>query len=268
MRKALLVAVALILCLSLLGPMPVQKAEASDWLNLEQLNQGVIGVRYEVRADVKTKLLISKGADKYTYTLRAGVAEESFPLQLGNGDYTIAVLEQISGTSYQVVQQASVALELADPNAVYLASVQNVNWAEAAEAVQMAKELTAELKNDEEKAQAVYDYIVNHIQYDYDLAATVGSDYMPDPDRTLTNQKDICYGFSSLFAAMLRSIGIPTKLAMGTSSYVDVYHAWNEVYLSGRWVTVDTTVDAGWKANGQAFEMVKDASRYVISKVY
>ncbi|MNV81246.1 hypothetical protein D3C71_1748990 [compost metagenome] len=62
---------------------------------------------------------------------------------------------------------------------------------------------------------------------------------------------------------MLRSLNIPTKLVMGNSTYVNKYHAWNEVYLNGKWNIIDTTVDSGLKKINKKFDMIKKSSDYV-----
>ncbi|AZS17936.1 transglutaminase-like domain-containing protein [Paenibacillus lutimineralis] len=246
----------------------VQAAQSEDWLGLEQLDRGAVVIRYDVKADVKTKLMITKGQDNYTYVLSPNKQQEAFPLQMGNGDYTVIVLEQVSGTKYQIVQEAPVTLQLTNDSKVFLNSVQNIDWNERDKAVQLAKKLTRSTQSDEEKVQAVYEYIIGTIQYDKAIASSKLTDYLPDINRTIAGQKGICYDYASLFASMLRSIDIPAKLVMGTSQYVDVYHAWNEVYLNGKWVTIDTTVDASWKVRGAEFKMIKDASLYSAAKYY
>ncbi|MNJ73222.1 hypothetical protein D3C77_699870 [compost metagenome] len=55
---------------------------------------------------------------------------------------------------------------------------------------------------------------------------------------------------------------------MGDTTLVDVYHAWNEVYLNGEWVTIDTTVDAALKQSKGKIQFIKDASDYSMSRQY
>ena len=58
----------------------------------------------------------------------------------------------------------------------------------------------------------------------------------------LKTMKGDCNEHAVLFAALARSIGIPTKTAVGLA-YTDrafYYHAWNEVFL-GTWIPVDAT---------------------------
>jgi len=90
-------------------------------------------------------------------------------------------------------------------------------------------------------------------------------DYLPDIEKTYLEETGICYDYAALFAAMLRSIGIPTKLVKGYSKEnPEVYHAWNEVLINGTWIVVDTTLDASEPKDKT--QMSKTSSDYL--KVY
>jgi transglutaminase-like putative cysteine protease len=52
--------------------------------------------------------------------------------------------------------------------------------------------------------------------------------YVPDVDAVLASGKGICFDFAALMTAMLRSLGIPTRLVVGFVG--DVKHAWIDVY--------------------------------------
>ncbi|OMF25304.1 transglutaminase [Paenibacillus sp. FSL H8-0548] len=269
MRKLMVLIAAFVLFASI----NVTTAEASgnstdNWLNKDKLSAGIVSVEYAANTKVTTKLLIAKGKSNYTYNITAGKKSESFPLQLGNGEYTISLLENTTGNKYKQLKKETVVLNLKDSNVLYLNSIQNIDWTSTSSAVIKAKELTKNKKTDADKVKAIYDYIITNIKYDNKLAESLSVDYLPNIDRTFKAQKDICYGYASLFAGMLRSVGIPTKLLMGDSSYVDVYHAWNQVYLDGKWVTIDTTVDAGYKNSNKKMDLIKDASKYTIAKEY
>ncbi len=41
----------------------------SNWLNTSKLNQGIIGISYNIPKDKTIKLMITKGASSYTYNL-------------------------------------------------------------------------------------------------------------------------------------------------------------------------------------------------------
>ncbi|WP_019913673.1 transglutaminase-like domain-containing protein [Paenibacillus sp. HW567] len=240
----------------------------TGWLNTAQLDQGVISVSYAVPKDKRVKLMITKDSNSYTYNLYASKQTETFPLQQGNGSYKVSVLENTTGNKYKVISSETVDLSLSNANAVYLGSVQNVKWSSSDTTVLKAKQLTQGLTTDEAKVKAIYNYIVSNVKYDYTLASNVSTDYIPNNDNTLLTKKGICYDYASLFATMLRSEGIPTKLVMGNSSYVSTYHAWNEVLLNGKWVIIDTTVDAGLAKNSQTAGLIKDASKYSAAKFY
>lgn len=267
MRKFTLILIAAVF---LFVTVPVAGSYASagnSWLDTSGISRGIISISYEV-GKAKTKVMITKGKESYTYNLLSGKDPEQFPLQLGNGEYTISLLENTSGKSYKVLKQTKLQLKLKDENVIYLNSVQNIKWTSTDKAIAKAKKLVKGKKTDEEKVKAIYDFITANISYDNNLAKTVPTDYLPDIERTLSTQKDICYGYSSLFAAMLRSLDIPTKLVMGNTEYVDVYHAWNEVYLEGKWVTIDTTLDAGTKQSKKNPIMIKDNNKYTKFKQY
>ncbi|MCL6603215.1 MAG: transglutaminase-like domain-containing protein [Paenibacillus sp.] len=240
----------------------------TNWLNTSKLTEGVISIQYEVPANKRTKLMITKDNSSYTYNLFSSNQSEVFPLQQGNGSYKVSVLENTTGNKYKVVYSDVVDLSLSNTNIVYLNSVQNIKWNSSDKAIQKAQQLTQGITTDEEKVKAIYNYIVKNVQYDYKLAGSVSTDYIPNINNTLSNKKGICYDYSSLFAAMLRSVDIPTKLVMGNTSYVSEYHAWNEVLLNGKWVTIDTTVDAGLLKNKKTAELIKSSSKYTSAKFY
>jgi len=53
---------------------------------------------------------------------------------------------------------------------------------------------------------------------------------------------------------------------MGYKNDIEVYHAWNQIYLSDKdeWVNIDTTYGAGYKSGKSKPSMIRDASEYKI----
>ncbi|WP_458119933.1 transglutaminase-like domain-containing protein [Paenibacillus sp. Z6-24] len=263
----------LLTCLTTLSlfaatPVSVFAAESSNWLDTSNANQGYVAVHYEAPSNTRTKVMITKNDTSYTYNLNSSRADTSLPLQLGSGTYQVSVLENTAGNNYKKVYSDSLQVQLSSENSVYLASTQNIDWKNSPAVTSLAAKLTQNAITDQQKAQAIYNYITANIKYDYQLAGTLPTVYIPDPQQTLSSRKGICYDYASLNAAMLRSQGIPAKLVMGTASAVKEYHAWNEVYLNGKWVTVDATVDASLQQNGKQVPFAKDAAKYHTSKVY
>jgi len=252
-------------------PMAMVNASAKTIrLDTETAAKGAVGIRIDESADSSYKAKIAKGAFSYTYSIDRPDETNTvwLPLQMGNGDYEVSVFEHVTGNKYRVVLSEKLNVTVANEPDVYLNSVQNLDWSSAAKATAKAKELTKGLRTDKAKAAAIRDYIVKNISYDKALARKVTSEYVPDIDGTLASGKAICYGYATLYAAMLRSVGIPAKLAMGTTKLVDEYHAWNEVFLNGKWVVVDTTVDAGLDNGNAKAAFAKKASDYSAVKYY
>jgi len=210
-----------------------------------------------------------EGGKNYVYVVRKN-EDSGFPLQMGNGAYSVRVLEQVEGTKFRAVSREDISLNLKDSRVVFNQSIQNIAWSRDSEAAKKAAELVKGKTTADDKIKAIYDFITKTIVYDFDKIDKVTSDYIPSPDATLKSKKGICYDYSALFAAMLRSQDISAKLIKGYCDDVDVYHAWNEVYLESqkKWVIIDTTIDAVYVAAGQKINMHKDPKTYRMEKEY
>lgn len=225
-----------------------------------------VGIKYDVADYSDLKVLVQKDGKRYAYDLFS--ANESFPLQMGNGFYSVSVCKRVTGNEYEIVDSSSFDLDM-DQNAVYLASTQNVEWNSDSTTSQLARKLTENATSDLEKVQIVRNYVMSHVQYDYGKAASVGTRYVPSVGETLSSGTGICYDYASTTAAMLRSLGVPTKLVKGYSKNTDsVYHAWNEVYVNGNWMVVDVTTDSVYKSQGIDVEMDKIAVDYSADQVF
>lgn len=211
------------------------------------------------------KVIVKKGEEKYTYNLFS--QSDDLPLQMGNGEYTVGLYQKVDGNKYKLVTSESFTLK-AEKNSVYLASSQNVKWDSDSSTAQLASQLTSNLETDKDKVQAIYDYVVKNVAYDNNKAISVSSRYNPKVENTLEEGKGICYDYASLTAAMLRSVDIPTKLVKGNSKVTNVYHAWNEVLVDGKWIVVDTTTDAAYESKGISVCFEKNSADYYADKVF
>ena len=134
------------------------------------------------------------------------------------------------------------------------------------EIIDLALSITAGMDNDYNKAMAIHDWVCNNIYYDRDSVKD-GSYINLDTSAlgTLHTKKSVCDGYCNLTAALLRAAGIPGKriigFAMGVTSENwpenfdrkrDSNHAWNEAWINGRWLIMDTTWDSAnvWE-NGE-----------------
>jgi len=242
----------------------VADASSRIVIDTNKVKEGIVRISYEGLSK-KTKVMVEKGSTVYYYDLKN--EEEFFPLQFGDGNYTVSVLENVSGTKYKLLTKKSFKADI-EENAVFLKSAQPVVWNKEMEAIKLANELAKGKKGSPEIVQAIYEYIVNNIDYDYNKLDKLALDYIPDIDEVLKDGKGICYDYSALFAAMLRSQGIPAKLVKGYRDGINVYHAWNEVYLNGSWKVIDTTIDAYMLNDGTSSSMFQDESKYNKLKEY
>lgn len=208
--------------------------------------------------------MVEKDNKKYYYSLNNEV--EKIPLQLGNGEYTVKILKNTNGNKYKVIEKESINIKNNDID-VYLSSSQPIYWENEDKLIQLKNELMKDLITDKEKVEAVYNYIVKNIKYDYNKVSNISTDYVPDLDNIITSKKGICYDYAALFAGILRSEGIHTKLIKGYKNDLTAYHAWNEVYLDGDWVLVDTTYDASLSSL-QELSMIKFSKAYNKDREY
>ncbi|MDQ7798324.1 MAG: transglutaminase-like domain-containing protein [Candidatus Edwardsbacteria bacterium] len=66
---------------------------------------------------------------------------------------------------------------------------------------------------------------------------------LPSAVEVLSSRRGDCNEHATLFAALARASGIPTKLCLGVV-YMDgrfYYHAWNAVYCGNKWIELDPT---------------------------
>jgi hypothetical protein len=258
-KRLFLFLVALLLWIST----SVSGVFAASYFDTKDIDNGVVHISYD--GGGKTKIMVQKDDKKYIYDINSAGKPESYPLQLGNGTYKISLLVNTSGSSYRLISSQKIDLKLKDPNSVFLTSIQNINWNVDSKAVAKAVELTKDITDPSKKAQVLWKYMVNNNAYDYEKLSTLTSGYVPVIDKTLEEKKGICYDFSSLYAAMLRSQGYPSKLIKGYApKNASGYHAWNEVYSKtrGEWIVVDTTYDLQVVKRNPKVYMIKKSADY------
>lgn len=235
-------------------------------VDISDAASGVVQVSYKGSCS-NVKVRITMGDNVYDYGLSGSAV---YPLQSGSGEYNVKVLENISGKTYAIALDESFSAEVSDFSP-YLLPTQYISFSQSDNCVKKAAELCAGCDSDAEKIAAIFKYVTDNISYDKQLAASVKSGYIPDPDSTLAKGTGICFDYASLFAAMCRSQSIPTKLVMG---YIqgNMYHAWNEVYTKETgWVTLDLFIEKNkWNLLDPTFyasaDNKSDAAEYMSDK--
>lgn len=106
----------------------------------------------------------------------------------------------------------------------------------------LAETITKDCTTDSQRINAVHDWMVRNIAYDYDnyLAGTI-------PDRSGTQEgailygKAVCGGYAVTFCSFMDALGIECEYISGEGNGGG--HGWNRVMLNGRWRYIDVTWD-------------------------
>ena len=139
--------------------------------------------------------------------------------------------------------------------------------------VELADEICADYKTDEEKVKAIYEWMIHNFEYDYECELIV--QYF-NVRKTLSTRKGICYDFSHLFAALCRSQNIRCYVVDGDKrENVQYHHTWNRVYFNGSWWNIDVTFDmVQTKTQGElyGFRIIDGAfvenEEFFVTKIY
>lgn len=228
-------------------------------------------------SDSHLKFQVACGDAAYNYDLPQDGTPIVCPINMGDGSYTFRVMQNTSGDKYVELFSTSAQVALDSEFEPFIRPSFYCSYDASSAAVKKASELVAGAANEGDVLRAVYSYIVSNVAYDNDKAAELATQtgYVPNPDETLASGKGICFDYASLAGAMLRSLGIPTKIITGYVSPDGIYHAWNMVYIDGSWHTVEisvdpdtwTRVDLTFAASG-ALDTVGDGSGYTDRYVY
>jgi hypothetical protein len=110
--------------------------------------------------------------------------------------------------------------------------------ANAPKILELSQQLTDGHNSDVDRVEAIADWVYRTL----DKRPVIG---IPDALSTLQSKIGDCNEHASLFAALARAAGIPTRIAAGVvyNKGAFYYHAWNEVCVSGQWLSIDTTTN-------------------------
>lgn len=115
-----------------------------------------------------------------------------------------------------------------------------------------------------DKAKAIYDYVIQHMEYDESIAERIFNDAPIDEVGAIHAYNDgigICYDYASLYAVMCDAVGLNVRLIGGEVLTYDEYgypclygHAWNEVQVdNGDFIAIDTTWGEAGESEGWNF---------------
>ncbi len=210
-------------------------------IDASNTSDGYIMVRTLQPFDAKLKCRIQLGSDQYTYTLPSDMEYSVFPLQMGNGEYTITFYQNIQDNKYAQIYSEDLSVQQKQEDRVFVFPNQFVWYTHEYPAILLSYDLCDGLEGDQEKIDAIYNYLIQYMDYDNEKAANVQAGYIPNLEQVLQEKKGICFDYAALMAAMLRAQNIPTRLVMGDLSSEGIYHAWNQVEIDGEWTWYDPT---------------------------
>lgn len=118
---------------------------------------------------------------------------------------------------------------------------------------ELAQEITKNASSDLEKSKAIYHWVCNNITYESYYALAVNNKdwiHLTYASKVFQSKKTNCSGFTNLYAALNRAIGIQARIVSGwtydpndkeTMYKEEFRHAWNEILIDNQWINVDTT---------------------------
>ena len=235
---------------------------------------GYVMVKYhEATANKLNVLIDGPQGEQYVYGLEPATWAV-FTLTEGSGPYTVTLCEQVDGTKFKVVLTAHVEAQITDPLSPFLRPNHHVDYNENSAVVKKAASLAAGMTGFIDIISVVYNFVTSNLEYDEELAQTVESGYLPDIDQVLASGKGICFDYAAVMAAMLRSLGIPTRMVFGYTG--EYYHAWVSVYSEEEgwidniihfdghvWRLMDPTFAAGANGNSEVLSYIGEGQNYL-----
>ena len=115
----------------------------------------------------------------------------------------------------------------------------------------LAKEIAGDEKNVVVAARKIYDWVLNNIEYWVKYPETKKPSPVGSSEYCLASKTGNCTDFHSLWAALARAQGIPTRIVYGSFFKAELdgkdkdqsYHCWPEFYVPGAgWVPHDVAV--------------------------
>jgi transglutaminase-like putative cysteine protease len=186
-------------------------------------------------------------------------------LTLGAGKYKLSVYEAgLNDWPVRLLFEAFFEMESApaDTQLALLSSL-HTNMDDNPETVALARSLCENATTDLEKVTLLWDWLMKHAAYDRKLKNSIQFSEIPDGDTFLRGERGICSDYAAFLAVGLRAVGVPTKHIYGKNLRTGNQHAWNEVYLDGRWQIIDATMA---QSRGSKKFHTEDAKHYGAEK--
>ena len=163
--------------------------------------------------------------------------EGYYPLIDGTGTYYLQIFVETNEGVFSGVAAISFTAEF-DRVEPFKYSNFAATYHENSPLAQKAFTITTDLDSYQDKVAEITRVLRTGFKYNldyYEIEEETG-----ECDIFYERGEGICYHFSAIFSAMMRSIGIPTREVRGSITFGEtIYHSWNEYYSDGEWHDVD-----------------------------
>ncbi len=139
----------------------------------------------------------------------------------------------------------------------------------------LSDEICKGLTTDYEKVRAMHDWIARHVYYNFDYKDLGGGEQegfnVDTSALIILHRFTQCWGMSILLTDMCRIQGIPATKVVGPirhNAMTDQFdvdtnnHAWNVVFVNGKWMVVDSTWDNKNELRDGIFKSLAPVSEY------
>lgn len=253
----------------------VAKSGNATTIDTSGVNSGWVGARG--KSSARLKFQVTNGEMTYNYDLRNDGKPVRFPINMGDGEYSFRIMENVEGNTYALIDSATQTVTLDSELSPYLIPNIYCNYTAKSACVKKAQELMEGVDNQGEAVKRICSFVAENVSYDSEKAAELAQStgYIPRADRTLKTKKGVCFDYACLTAAMLRSVGLPTQVVTGYVSPDNLYHAWIMVYVDGTWKSaLFTVLPNEWSrcdvtyASAGASTTVGDGTQYIDRYIY
>ena len=145
-------------------------------LDISDTDQGYLTAVSDSTDQMMNVQLTAEDGVVYSYFISPGESAV-IPFSSGSSTYQVSCYQQISDSQYAALYADTLEIKLANEFLPFLYPNQYVNFTPDSEASKLALSMVSEDTSDIDALQTIYNYVVSHVTYDYDLADTVASGY-------------------------------------------------------------------------------------------
>ena len=235
-----------------------ENRQAYLYLDLSRTNLGLVSININnVHAEKMRITLHEQSVDYENHkdALTRNYYPGTYPLTQGPGLYILTIYAAIEPEgSFKSIYSIRINAEF-DEIEPYRHSNTSSLFTRSSPLAKEARKLTDNIKNEEEKVHKIASFINEN--FVYDRAYYIETGELGDADLFYERRLGVCYHYSTVFVAMLKSIGIPARQIRGDATDNEnntIYHSWTEYYLDGEWKTIDCQ-----NYNSKEMVLVKEA---------